>query len=141
MADNSGATPHQFEHYFDAGAEGASRPHFAVGQPSTATPAETKSRETTAAEPACDSPANDAAALSMVRDVELDVKIELGRAEMVLEDVLKLRSGSVVPLDKLAGDLVDITINGRLMARGEVVVIDDHFCVRVVELVAAADAA
>jgi flagellar motor switch protein FliN/FliY len=75
------------------------------------------------------------ATIELVRDVELDLKIELGRTHMYLEDVLKLRRGSVVPLDKLAGDPVDIYVNGRLIARGEVLVLNDNFCVRVAELI------
>jgi flagellar motor switch protein FliN/FliY len=78
----------------------------------------------------------DTATLDLIRDVELDLKIELGRTQMYLEDVLKLRRGSVVPLDKLAGDPVDIYVNGRLVARGEVLVMNDNFCVRVAELIA-----
>ncbi len=54
---------------------------------------------------------------------------------MLLEDVLKLRKGSVVTLDKLAGDPVDLFVNGRLVARGEVLVLNDNFCVRIAELV------
>ena len=76
------------------------------------------------------------ATLDLIRDVELDLKIELGRTHMYLEDVLRLRRGSVVPLDKLAGDPVDIYVNGRLIARGEVLVLNDNFCVRVAELLA-----
>jgi flagellar motor switch protein FliN len=81
----------------------------------------------------------EAATLDLVRDVELDLKIELGRTQMYLEDVLKLRKGSVVPLDKLAGDPVDIFVNGRLIARGEVLVLNDNFCVRVAELIVGAN--
>jgi flagellar motor switch protein FliN/FliY len=82
------------------------------------------------------SPAStEAASFDLVRDVELDLEIELGRTHMYLEDVLKLRKGSVVSLDKLAGDPVDIYVNGRLIARGEVLVLNDNFCVRVAELV------
>jgi flagellar motor switch protein FliN/FliY len=80
----------------------------------------------------------EAATLDLISDVELDLKIELGRTHMYLEDVLKLRKGSVVPLDKLAGDPVDIFVNGRLVARGEVLVLNDNFCVRVAELIAGA---
>ncbi len=84
------------------------------------------------------SPAStETATLDLIRDVELDVRIELGRTQMDLEDVLRLRRGSVVPLDKLAGDPVDVYVNGRLVARGEVLVLNDNFCVRVNELVAA----
>jgi flagellar motor switch protein FliN/FliY len=76
------------------------------------------------------------ATIELIRDVELDVKIELGRTLMYLEDVLRLKRGSVVPLDKLAGDPVDIYVNGRIIARGEVLVLNDNFCVRIAELVA-----
>lgn len=79
------------------------------------------------------------ATIDLISDVELDLKIELGRTNMYLEDVLKLRKGSVVPLDKLAGDPVDIYVNGRLIARGEVLVLNDNFCVRVAELIAGVD--
>ncbi|MGQ9575385.1 MAG: flagellar motor switch protein FliN [Thermoguttaceae bacterium] len=81
-------------------------------------------------------PSSETATLDLLRDVELDLRIELGRTHMYLEDVLKLRRGSVVPLDKLAGDPVDIFVNGRLIARGEVLVLNDNFCVRVAELIA-----
>ncbi len=84
-------------------------------------------------------PSAEAATLDLIRDVELDLKIELGRTQMYLEDVLKLRKGSVVPLDKLAGDPVDIYVNGRLIARGEVLVLNDNFCVRVAELIVGAN--
>ncbi len=81
------------------------------------------------------------ATIDLISDVELDLKIELGRTNMYLEDVLKLRKGSVVPLDKLAGDPVDIYVNDRLVARGEVLVLNDNFCVRVAELIAGVDSA
>lgn len=80
-------------------------------------------------------PSSEAATFDLIRDVELDLEIELGRTHMYLEDVLKLRKGAVVSLDKLAGDPVDIYVNGRLIARGEVLVLNDNFCVRVAELV------
>jgi flagellar motor switch protein FliN/FliY len=74
--------------------------------------------------------------IDLLRDVELNVKIELGRSRMLVEDVLKLTEGSVVELDKLAGDPVDVFVNDRLVARGEVLVLNDNFCVRVNEIVA-----
>jgi flagellar motor switch protein FliN len=77
----------------------------------------------------------DSATLDLIRDVELDLRIELGRTHMYLEEVLKLSKGSVVALDKLAGDPVDIFVNGRLIARGEVLILNENFCVRVAELV------
>jgi flagellar motor switch protein FliN/FliY len=77
-----------------------------------------------------------ASSIELLRDVELNVKIELGRSRMLVEDVLKLTEGSVVELDKLAGDPVDVFVNDRLVARGEVLVLNDNFCVRVNEIVA-----
>jgi len=72
----------------------------------------------------------------MLGDVDLDVTIELGRAEMLVEDVLRLASGSVVELNKLAGDPVDVYVNSRLVARGEVLVLNDNFCIRISEILA-----
>ena len=83
-------------------------------------------------------PSSEHATLDQISEVDLDVKVELGRTYMYLEDVLKLRRGSVVPLDKMAGETVDIYINGRLLARGEVLVMNENFCVRVAELLAGA---
>ncbi len=75
--------------------------------------------------------------IDLLGEVEMDLRIELGRTQMRLEDVLQLRGGSVVALDKLAGDPVDVYVNGRLIARGEVLVMNDNFCIRVTELVGA----
>jgi flagellar motor switch protein FliN/FliY len=73
--------------------------------------------------------------LSMLNDVKLRVKVELGRTRMLVEDVLRLGDGSVVELDKLAGDPVDVYANDRLVARGEVLVLNDSFCVRISEVI------
>lgn len=73
--------------------------------------------------------------IELLKDVGLQVKIELGRSRMLVEDVLRLGEGSVVELDKLAGDPVDVYVNDRLVARGEVLVLNDNFCVRVNEIV------
>lgn len=75
--------------------------------------------------------------IGMLDDVQMSVQIELGRAELLIDEVLSMRKGVVVPLDRLAGDPIDIVVNGRLLARGEVLVLNDKFCVRVVEIVAA----
>lgn len=85
--------------------------------------------ESTAATPV------DTRRVSMLSDVNLKVRIELGRTRMLVEDVLKLGENSVVELDKLAGDPVDVYANDRLVARGEVLVLDDSFCVRISEVV------
>lgn len=73
--------------------------------------------------------------IDVLSEVDLDLRIELGRTHMRLDDVLKLRSGSVVALDRLAGDPVDVFVNDRLVARGEVLVLNENFCIRVTELV------
>jgi flagellar motor switch protein FliN/FliY len=72
--------------------------------------------------------------LDLLSDVNVTVKIELGRTRMLVEDVLKLGDGAVVELEKLAGDPVDIFVNDRPIARGEVLVLNDNFCVRVNEI-------
>lgn len=82
--------------------------------------------------PLGDKPAN----IDLLADVNLNVKIELGRTRMFVEDVLRLGEGSVVELDKLAGDPVDIYVNDRHVARGEVLVLNDNFCIRVNEIIA-----
>ncbi|MBL9000330.1 MAG: flagellar motor switch protein FliN [Phycisphaerae bacterium] len=73
-------------------------------------------------------------AIELLSDVNLNVKIELGRTRMLVEDVLKLAEGAVVELDKLAGDPVDVYVNERHVARGEVLVLNDNFCVRINEI-------
>ncbi|MGH7243699.1 MAG: flagellar motor switch protein FliN [Phycisphaerales bacterium] len=74
------------------------------------------------------------ASIDLLSDVSLQVKIELGRTRMLVEDVLRLADGAVVELDKLAGDPVDIYVNERHVARGEVLVLNDNFCVRINEI-------
>jgi flagellar motor switch protein FliN/FliY len=75
----------------------------------------------------------------LLGDVRLRVRIELGRRQMYVDDILRLAEGSVVELDKLAGDPVDILVNDVLVARGEVLVLNDYFCVRVTEILSAKD--
>ena len=75
--------------------------------------------------------------LDMLGDVSLRVRIELGRTLMYVEDVLRLNTDSVIELDKAAGDPVDIFVNDRHVARGEVLVLNESFCVRVSEIIAA----
>jgi flagellar motor switch protein FliN/FliY len=72
--------------------------------------------------------------IDLLKDVNLQVKIELGRTRMLVEDVLRLGQGSVVELDKVAGDPVDVYVNDRPVARGEVLVLNDNFCVRISEI-------
>ncbi len=73
--------------------------------------------------------------LTLLHDVDLTVKIELGRTRMYVEDVLRLNENSVIELDKAAGDPVDIFVNDRHVARGEVLVLNENFCVRISEII------
>jgi len=73
--------------------------------------------------------------MDLLKDVDLDVSVELGRIELPLGKVLELAKGSVIELEKLAGEPVDILVNGNRIALGEVVVIDEHFGVRISSLV------
>lgn len=73
--------------------------------------------------------------MDLLKDVELDVSVELGRIELPLGKVLELSKGSVIELEKLAGEPVDLLVNGNRIALGEVVVIDEHFGVRISSLV------
>ena len=73
--------------------------------------------------------------LNLILDVPLQVTVELGMAKKSIKEILALTNGSVIVLDKLAGEMVDVLVNGRLYARGEVVVIDDNYGVRVTEII------
>jgi len=73
-------------------------------------------------------------AIDVLLDVPLQVSVELGRAERQVRDVLGLVPGSVVELDRLAGDPLDVMVNGRRIARGEAVVVDERFAVRITEI-------
>jgi flagellar motor switch protein FliN len=75
-------------------------------------------------------------AINMLMDVNLLFTVELGRTQLPIKHVLELQKGSVVELDRVAGEAVDIFVNDHLMARGEVVVVDDKFGVRITELLA-----
>lgn len=75
--------------------------------------------------------------IDLIRDVPLRVTVELGRTRLLVRDVLALRSGSVVELDRQAGAPVDILVNGVPMAKGEVVVVDERFGVRITEVIGA----
>ncbi|MFO7610811.1 MAG: flagellar motor switch protein FliN [Candidatus Krumholzibacteriia bacterium] len=72
--------------------------------------------------------------LDLLLDVNLQVSVELGRARLKFRDVLNLAQGSVVELSRQSSEPVDIMVNGALLATGEVVVVDDHFAVRVTKL-------
>lgn len=77
--------------------------------------------------------------ISLLLDVEMTLTVELGRTKQLVQDILGLGEGSIIELDKLAGEPVDLLVNGKLIAKGEVVVIDENFGVRVTDIVSPAD--
>ncbi len=77
--------------------------------------------------------------LNMLLDIPLQVTVELGRTKRSVKEILELSAGSIIELDKLAGEPVDILVNNRLIAQGEVVVIDENFGVRVTDIISQSD--
>jgi flagellar motor switch protein FliN/FliY len=84
-------------------------------------------------------PAGDASALERLRDVPVELAVEIGRTRMTIGETLALGPGSIVTLNRLAGEPVDLLVNGKPIARGEVVVIDEEFGLRISEVAAPAD--
>ncbi len=74
------------------------------------------------------------ASIDFVSDVPLEVTVEVGGTRLLVRDVLALHKGSVVELDRLAGEPADVLVNGKLIGRGEVAVVDDRLSVRLVEI-------
>lgn len=73
--------------------------------------------------------------LSFLKDLQMNIYIELGRTQMQIKDILELERGYVIELDKLASEPVDVFVNNKKIAEGEVVVIDKHFGIRITSLV------
>ncbi len=77
--------------------------------------------------------------LELLLDVPLEITVELGRTRMTIQDLLGLGPGAVVELDKVAGEPLDILVNGRLVARGEAVVVNEKFGARITDIVSPAE--
>jgi len=73
--------------------------------------------------------------LDFILDIPLKVSVELGRAKVVIKDLLQLGQGSVLELDKLAGEPLEVLVNGKLVARGEVVVVNEKFGIRLTDII------
>jgi flagellar motor switch protein FliN/FliY len=86
--------------------------------------------------PLPEAPAN----LDLVMAVPVVVTVELGRTKRKIKEILEFGQGSIVELDKQAGSQVDVIVNGQLIARGDVVVVDDNFSIRITEILKARDA-
>jgi flagellar motor switch protein FliN/FliY len=78
-----------------------------------------------------------AAPIGRLRDVPVELAVEVGRTRLTIGDALALAPGAIIPLDRAAGEPVDVLVNGRRIARGEVVVVDDELGVRLTEVVGA----
>jgi flagellar motor switch protein FliN/FliY len=77
--------------------------------------------------------------VDLLLDVQMTVTVELGRTKKYVKDILEMGEGSIIELDKQAGEHVDVLVNGKLVARGEVVVIDENFGVRITEIISPKD--
>jgi flagellar motor switch protein FliN len=77
--------------------------------------------------------------LDFILDIPLEISVELGRTSMLVNDLLQLGQGSVVELTKLAGEPMEILVNGKLVARGEVVVVNEKFGVRLTDIISPID--
>jgi flagellar motor switch protein FliN len=77
--------------------------------------------------------------LELLLDVPLQLSVEIGRTRMSIQELLSLGPGSVIELDKVAGEPLDLLVNGRLVARGEAVVVNDKFGIRITEIVSPAE--
>lgn len=77
--------------------------------------------------------------LDMILDIPVTVAVEIGRTKISISNLLKLNQGSVVELDRFAGEPMDITVNGTLVAHGEVVVVNEKFGIRLTDIVSAAE--
>ncbi len=73
--------------------------------------------------------------LDFILDIPLKVSVELGRAQVVIKDLLQLGQGSVLELNKLAGEPLEVLVNGKLVARGEVVVVNEKFGIRLTDII------
>ena len=77
--------------------------------------------------------------LDLLLDVPMEITVELGRSRMTIQELLALSPGSVIELDKLAGEPLDILVNDRLIARGEAVVVNDKFGIRITDIISKAE--
>ncbi len=80
-------------------------------------------------------PAVDTHKLDFIMDIPLHVTVELGRTKLLVRDILQLNQGAVVELSKMAGEPLDVFVNSKLVARGEAVVVNEKFAIRLVDIV------
>ena len=127
MADNT--IVENKEKSLDQGQPAKPKAHLEIGSPEY--PAFDEGMD---AKPAGDILGGDRKSMDLLQDVSLEVTVELGRARTTIGEVLELGQGSVIELNKMAGEPVDVRVNGVLMATGEVIILDDVFGVRITRL-------
>ena len=124
-------------------AEGAVQGWFAARPaPATATPEDNAPAEAAANVPftqATATPEQRAESMKLLYDVEMTLTAEIGRTKLAVHDVLDLSPGSVIELDRSAGSAADVMVNGRLIAHGEIVVVDEEYGIRITEIVSLAE--
>lgn len=113
-----------------AGNPGKMKPGVTYG-PKTGTGASVKTGTGTSADKAASQKSN----MDFILDIPLEISVELGRTTLMINDLLKLGQGSVIELTKVAGDTLEVLANQRLIARGEVVVINDKYGIRLTEII------
>ena len=101
----------------------------------TQTPEEEQKPSARAAEPAVSSSPASAENLRVLENIDVMLSVEVGNTELKIRDLLRLNEGSVIELDRLAGDPLDIMVNGTMIAKGEVVMVGERFGVRFTEIV------
>ena len=101
----------------------------------TQTPEEEQKPAARAAEPAESSSPASAENLRVLENIDVMLSVEVGNTELKIRDLLRLNEGSVIELDRLAGDPLDIMVNGTMIAKGEVVMVGERFGVRFTEIV------
>jgi len=106
----------------------------AVNQPAQAAPAEFDSLEDTSAGPAAEEEN-----LDVILDIPVTISMEIGRTNISIRNLLQLNQGSVVELDRLAGEPMDVLVNGTLVAHGEVVVVNEKFGIRLTDVISPAE--
>lgn len=119
--------------------QAAETPAAAAAQPAPTVQSEATPAAGTLFKPLVDSPNDAQADIEMIMDIPVQLTVELGRTRLTIRNILQLGQGSVVELDGLAGEPMDIFVNGYLIAQGEVVVVDEQYGIRVTDIITPAD--
>ena len=106
-----------------------------MGQPMMSQPVNVQPAQFQAFSPGAISPALQSENIDLIMDVPLDVTVELGRTSKSIQEILDFAPGSIIELNKIAGEPIDVLVNGKYVAKGEVVVIEENFGIRITEII------